>query len=461
MAMSNECGSNEHKLAGFVRGLRREQIPDETARLTKLILLAVCGTTVAGAGEDGCDQILTMLRHQGGVPEATVMVHGHKLPVASAALVNAVMARAIDFCDAMVPGLHIGSSLVPAAFAAAELIGGCSGRDFLVALAAGAEVSSRLNLTEDTYDGFDPTGVAGIFGSTAAAARILSLDEDQTLNALALAFNRCGGSFQSNVDGSLAVRLIQGWVAEAGINCALLAKNGITGPANFLDGVYGYGHLFGRDRVRPGDLLQDLGKRFTLANTAFKRYPSCGCTQGVTELVLNLVRETSISADEVEGIEVRVPPYAYKLVGSDFAVGNNPRVNAQFSLQYCVANALVRKGSALSHFRPAEVQAPDVLALIDRIKVTSDVSLDQRGHTAVDLTIRARGQKTFAKALDIAPGFPENPLSDDEHRLRFDDCMNYAQKPLPPHQAAQLRDAIFGMDEVKDIRTVIDLLVVR
>jgi 2-methylcitrate dehydratase PrpD len=173
------------------------------------------------------------------------------------------------------------------------------------------------------------------------------------------------------------------------------------------------------------------------------------------------VRETSISADEVEGIEVRVPPYAYKLVGSDFAVGNNPRVNAQFSLQYCVANALVRKGSALSHFRPAEVQAPDVLALIDRIKVTSDVSLDQRGHTAVDLTIRARGQKTFAKALDIAPGFPENPLSDDEHRLRFDDCMNYAQKPLPPHQAAQLRDAIFGLDEVKDIRTVIDLLVVR
>lgn len=167
--------SNERQLAAFVRTLRREQIPDSAVRLVKLILLAVCGTAVAGAGEDGCDQILAMLRHQGGTPEATVMVHGHKLPVASAALVNGVMGRALDFCDAMAPGLHVGSSLVPAAFATAELVGGCSGTEFLTALAVGAEVSSRLNLTEDTYDGFDPTGVAGVFGATAAAARILSL----------------------------------------------------------------------------------------------------------------------------------------------------------------------------------------------------------------------------------------------------------------------------------------------
>ena len=144
MAMSHDCRSNERKLAAFVSALRREQIPDEPAKLTKLILLAVCGTAVAGAGEDGCGQILTMLRHQGGVPEATVMVHGNKLPVTSAAMVNAVMARALDFCDAMAPGLHIGSSLVPAAFAAAELMGGCSGREFLTALVTGAEVSSRL-----------------------------------------------------------------------------------------------------------------------------------------------------------------------------------------------------------------------------------------------------------------------------------------------------------------------------
>jgi len=44
--------------------------------------------------------------------------------------VNSVMARAMDFCDAMSPGIHIGSSSVPGALAMAELIGSYSGKDF-------------------------------------------------------------------------------------------------------------------------------------------------------------------------------------------------------------------------------------------------------------------------------------------------------------------------------------------
>ena len=159
------------------------------------------------------------------------------------------MCRALDYCDAMAPGIHIGSSLVPAAFAAAEFRGGCSGAEFLTALAVGCELGARFNLSESMYDGFDPTGVAIVFASTAAAARILRLSPRQTLHALGLAFNRCGGSFQSNIDGSLAVRLVQGWVAQTGIECAQMAQHGITGPPNFLGGLYGYAHLYGRDRL--------------------------------------------------------------------------------------------------------------------------------------------------------------------------------------------------------------------
>ena len=100
---------------------------------------------------------------------------------------NAVMARALDFCDAMVPGAHAGRGhRSPAALAAAEMVGGVSGADFLAAVCVGDEVAIRLNLGEAEYDGFDPTGVCVPFGSTAAAARILGLDEEQTWNALGL-----------------------------------------------------------------------------------------------------------------------------------------------------------------------------------------------------------------------------------------------------------------------------------
>src|SRR5699024_4507332 len=99
---------------------------------------------------------------------------------------------------------------------------------------------------EAQYDGFDPTGVAGVMGATAAAARIVGLPTEKTLHALALAFNRCSGSFQSNIDGSLAVRLIQGWVAQVAVECVELARAGLTGPHRFLTGTYGYLRLFGR-----------------------------------------------------------------------------------------------------------------------------------------------------------------------------------------------------------------------
>ena len=91
----------------------------------------------------------------------------------------------------------------------------------------GTEVASRLNAVS-VYDGFDPTGVCTIFGAAAIAGRILGLDAKQMKDALALAFNKAGGSMQSNIDGSLAVRVIQGFVSQSGIVCAQLAQDGIS-----------------------------------------------------------------------------------------------------------------------------------------------------------------------------------------------------------------------------------------
>jgi 2-methylcitrate dehydratase PrpD len=451
--------TTERILARFVRELVYDRIPMETLKVVKQILLAVSGTTIAGAAEEGISALREVLIDRGGKPEATVFVYGDRLPAHSAALINGVMSRALDFCDAMAPGLHMGSSLVPAALAAAEMRGGCDGRELLEALTVGAELGSRLNLTEEAYDGFDPTGVAGVFSATAAAARILQLDEEQIMNALALAFNRCGGSFQSNVDGSLAVRLIQGWVAESGVNCALLARKGLTGPANFLNGIYGYLHLFARDKIKAPHLIEGLGDDYFLNKTVFKKYPSCGLTQGVTELALVVADELDLGTDLVESVEVRLPPYAYRLVGHNFELGWNARVNAQFNVQFCVANAFLRNSSTLDHFRDKGVRAPELQALINKIKVISDPSLNSRGHTAVDLIILTTDGRKLLKQIDTAPGFPGNLLKDSEHLSRFSQCMDYAEINLPQQQAKQLLDTIESVERIDDVRSLVRLLV--
>lgn len=369
----------ERQLAGFVSQLRLEDVPAEARQTLRRMVMAVAGTGIAGAGEDGVQALRQLLCEAGGAPQATTFVFGDRLPAHAAAQFNATLCRALDFCDAMAPGPHIGAALFPAAMAVAELSGGCTGADFTAALAAGAELASRFNLSEAQYDGFDPTGIAVIFAAAGAASRIMNLDANQTLNALALAFNRCGGSFQSHVDGSLGVRIVQGWVAEAGVQCAQMARRGITGPANFLAGHYGYAHLYGRGTLDPGAVVAGLGREWKLRNVVFKKYPSCGVTQGVTELTLDLIAELKLRAENVRSVEVRLPPYAHRLVGHTFQVGDNPRVDAQFSAAYCVASALVRQSSRLVHFAPDQVNDPVVRELVGRIHVVADPLLDARG----------------------------------------------------------------------------------
>jgi 2-methylcitrate dehydratase PrpD len=186
--------SPEQQLARFALGLQAADLPPAAARIVRLVLLAAAGTGVAGAGEDGIAELRALLLARGGHGQARTLVFGDALPAAAAAQLNGTMCRALDFCDAMAPGPHFGSAVLPAALAAAELRGVCSGAEFMAALAVGCEVGARLNLSEKQYDGFDPTGIAAPLAATATAARLLGLTEARTLAALGLAFNRCGGS---------------------------------------------------------------------------------------------------------------------------------------------------------------------------------------------------------------------------------------------------------------------------
>jgi len=454
-----DATSAEARLARFVAGLQLAAVPADARHTTRLVLLAASGTGVAGAGEDGIAALRGLLRERGGHGQARSLVFGDALPAVAAAQLNGALCRALDFCDAMAPGPHFGSAVLPAALAAAELRGGCDGATLFAGLAAGCEVGARFNLSESQYDGFDPTGVAAVFGATAAACRVLGLGAPQTLQALALAFNRCGGSFQSHVDGSLAVRLIQGWVAQAGVECAQMAAAGLTGPKHFLEGVYGFPHLFGRDRLDPQSVVQGLGEDWRLQAMVFKKYPSCGATQGLTELVLDLVAELDLQPDEVEQVTVFQPPYSHKLVGHPLKLGDNPRVDAQFSSRYCVANAIVRRSAKLAHFKPEQVHDAAVLALAARVQTEAVPAMDARGHTAVDLLLRTRDGRTHRRGLDIAPGFPGRPLSEAQQLARFHDCMAYAARPLPAGQVQDFLDAVDGLERLADAWDLVTLLI--
>lgn len=448
----------ERQLVNYVLDTGFEDIPAPAIDAVKKMLLADIGTTIAGAQADGCQELAEFYREEGGRPEASVLVHGDRLPAHNAVFVNAAMSRALDYCDAIAPGPHIGSSTIPTALACAELVGGCDGEEFLAALVIGAEVAARLNLSESAYDGFDPTGICVPFGATAVACRLLGMNRRQTWNALGLMFNSCGGSFQSHIDGSLGVRVNQGRSAHEAVINARLAQRGITGPKNFLTGIYGYLHLYGKGQFTGSDVVEGLGRCYRMQEVAFKKYPCCAMTAGSTDVALNMLRENAINPEEIDSVQLMLPPYGFRLVGHEFKIGDNPTVDGQFNAQYCVANVLLRGGSRIRHFTPEAVRDPEIMKFISRIKVRSDPALERRGHTAMDMEIIMQDGTVHRGGIDIAPGFPGNPLTEADHRQRFMDCIDIAPAWFNRNRVGEIMSFIGGIERESDVRGLIGLL---
>ncbi|MCC6474373.1 MAG: MmgE/PrpD family protein, partial [Burkholderiales bacterium] len=451
----------EQTLANYVLETRFEDLPERVIEIARRVILTIAGTTIAGARAEGCEALARQVRTWGGAGEASVLVHGGMVPAHNAAFVNAAMGRALDYCDGMTPGLHLAASSVAAALAAAELAGGCSGKEFLAALAAGMEFASRLN-TVSVYDGFDPTGVCGVFAPAAVAGRILGLDARQMVDALALAFNKAGGSMQSNIDGSLAVRVIQGFAAQSGIVCAQLARAGITGPRNFIEGIYGYLHLYAKDRCDRETLTAGLGTDFHLDKLLFKKYPSCGGTLAPTDAILGLMGEKGFAASDVARVDVTVSPHVHKLVGQPFSIGENPKVNAQFNIRYCVANALLAGGSRLRHFDEAYIRQPQILELTRVVHVEPDQSLDDPANARFSIGARVKvttrtGQE-FRATLERPRGDPGNPMSREEHLQHFFDCVDYGGNPLAAENVGKIPAMIERLEHAEDVRALIPLM---
>ena len=452
----------EKKLAEYVTTTRFEDIPEEPVILAKKVILNIIGALVAGSTAEGCEGLWDQVREWGGREEATILIHGGRVPAHNAAFINSVMARALDICDSMRPGMHVGSSSLPTALAAAELAGGCSGKEFLAALVLGTEIAARINSLSD-YDGFDPTGVCSIFAAAAVAGRILRLNKEQMLNTLALGFNRSGGSFQSNVDGALAVRIIQGFVSKGGIICAEFARRGMTGPKNFLEGVYGYFHLYAKDRTDKHSVIRELGHRYEMTDTFFKNYPSCGGTLASTDAILDIMSEKCLAPEDVSEIHVKVSPYHYKLVGHRFEIGDNPRVNAQFNLQYCVSNALHRGVPKLEHFEESSVMEPKIIAFLKRVHVTPFSEKDhadplfERATTA-DMKVTTLKGDVYHKRVNIPRGFPGNPMTDCENMARLQDYLSYGKKPLPEKNISEIIGMVDQMEELDDVSRLVPLL---
>ena len=263
-----------YDLAGNAVRVKYDDLPKDVVEITKKFILDTLATMIAGSSAPGCKSVVDLVKDWGGKEESTIMMYGGKVISENAALVNSMMAHAIDFDDTHdVAILHANASVLPAALAMAERKGGITGRDLIAAVATGVDLMCRLGLGVIGQLSWHFSSTIGYFAATIATGKILGLDEDKLLHAMGIAYSQCAGNVQCIVDGGLTKRLQPAFAARASILSSILAQNGITAARNIFEGQYGFFPLYHGGKYDRKRIIKNLGTEFEGKNLSVKLYP--------------------------------------------------------------------------------------------------------------------------------------------------------------------------------------------
>ena len=221
-------------------------LPATTVTATKASILDTLACMLAGSASDDVAAISGLAGEWGGRPASTVVLGGGlKVPPILAVLANGAMVHQFDYDDTHDLAIcHPTSASLPPALALAESVGGVSGQALIAAVALGSDLACRVALAISGGLIDHPwfrAPVVGLFGATAAAAKVLGASVEQHLDALGLALPLVSCTRASLHHGGSSVRSIRdGLVYRNGVLAAELAMRGVHGDKAVFDGPYGY-----------------------------------------------------------------------------------------------------------------------------------------------------------------------------------------------------------------------------
>ncbi len=443
------------RLADFTSSLTLEDIPQEVTEAAKLHVLDLIGCGVAGHAMGAAAGAREAMLEGGLTGPSTAIGSPHGQSSFDAAFSNGVTCHALDFDDTHTGAIaHVSTVVVPAALAIGEEQGS-SGADVLAAIIGGSEVVLRLGLAAGPRFhnvGFHPSAVVGVFGATAAAARIRGMDAAQTAQALGIAGSLSAGVLEHLADGSSAKRLHPGFAARSGILAARLAAYGETGPSTIIEGRFGLYSTFLRETDLPiEEEMADLGERWETPNVAFKPYPACHFVHAAVDATSRLRERESIAAADVERATAIVPADVVPIVGEPLAEKQTPRseYDAKFSLSYGVATMLVHGDMGVARFSSEAIADPEVLDLSGRVDFEIRDFPTFGSALPGGVKIVLKDGREFEETLDYQRGGPDNPMTAAEVRAKFDD--NTAQG-LGGEEMDSLAEAILALENQPDLK---------
>jgi 2-methylcitrate dehydratase PrpD len=440
---------------------RPDDLPAAAVDGLRKSILDAFGTTLAGSKSPGVAPLLQLLKHWAGRDEATVALFGYKMPAHHAILANVVMCHALEIDDSHYPAIvHPTAPTLWTGLATAELMSGSHGEEFLCAVALGIDTMARIALgAPATLDNGYHTAIYSGFGAAVTAAKLLKVDRRVLHDALGITFARAAASVQAGTDGALIKRFQPAFNASEGLKAVLLAQVGITGVRNVMEGQFGVARLFNHAPLDRTAMLDGLGTRYLSAELTTKRYPTSRCAHGPIEGTLELVRRHDISADHVIEVQVAVQESCHNREAKPFDPSEGtPQVKAQFSIDYCVAAALLWRDVFISEMTDEKILDPRVLKLTRLVRVIRNPVVGPTQYLPVHVSIKTE-KGTFETDVTVLKGSPEAPLSWNEVLSeRIGRCVPHSAVPIDAGRIAELVHDCRNLDQMADVRNLLKLI---
>ena len=402
-------------LAHFVHDTHYDNLPPEVIEACRVFLLDNLASALVGARTPWASMVRTLAEESGSQGRCSILGTNKSVSMPYAALANGTAIAGFETDQAYYPGsCHPGAVVLPALLAVAQSQP-IDGRQFLEAFALAYEAVCRIGRAAgravEDQAGFHGPGTNGPFGSAMAAGKALGLGVEELVNALGVAGSHGSGIMEFAREGAMTKRLHLGRAAQTGLESALLAQKGFTGPTTVLEGDRGFLNVYSPS-PSPSLITQDLGREWVLFGVSCKSFACHLSFHPVIDAVVRLREESGLDGRDVEKVIVATNPTVVRKHGQK---SPTTILGAQYSLLFSLAIALLGGIRDPAVFNESTVGDEKVRNLAERVELEAQ---EMGAGPMALIAIRANGRELRLEATDWK-GAPTNPYSFQEMSEKF------------------------------------------
>ena len=461
--------STIYKMAAWTLFTDESYVTDLALRQAELITLDSIGCAFASHDAGSPRRVAELVEEMGGKPSCTAIGYDFRTSVLNATLLNCALVRSLDFNDVqfiMKEGkLHVGghcSDNLAAALAVGEMLGS-SGREVLTAIIMGYELFRRLRNLMPYSSVWDVTSASGMV-TAAMTGRLLKLDAARQSNALALAGARCATpAIVRYGELSGAKNMVGAFTAQQGVQAALLAAKGMTGPQQILDHKWGLQSVFDPSRGL-NDLWRAVDEPLFIMTSHVKTFACIGTAQSEVVAALDAHAKLGGRTDHIEAIDVTMAdlPIIRKQQAEVHRLTPSTRETADHSFTFLPAVVLIDGELTPKQFANERWNEPAAKALTAKVRlsVSEELAALAPGSMPCRLKIHLTGGETLETECLFPPGhsFADRGLNQAPVVDKF---VSITDEFMEGGDQTRLVDALLSLREQKSVTPIMGMLPAR